>query len=46
VKPYAGVDYRAARTAWLLHSALGQTAEANAAAVQTRALAGERAGTP
>jgi tetratricopeptide (TPR) repeat protein len=46
VQPYVGVDYRAARAAALLHSALGQTADANAAAVQTQALAGERTGTP
>jgi DNA-binding winged helix-turn-helix (wHTH) protein/tetratricopeptide (TPR) repeat protein len=46
VKPYTSVDYRAARAASLLHSALGQTADANAAAIQTQALAGERTGAP
>jgi DNA-binding winged helix-turn-helix (wHTH) protein/tetratricopeptide (TPR) repeat protein len=46
VKQYASVDYRAARAASLLYLALGQTADANAAAVQAQALAGERVGTP
>ena len=43
VKAYVDRDYRAARAAALLHSFLGDTSDANAAVVQARALAGERA---
>jgi len=42
LKPYAALDYRAARAASLLHSFLGESAPADAAGVQARALAGER----
>ena len=43
VKPYVGLDYRAARAAALLHAVLGESADAEAAKAQARSLAWERA---
>jgi hypothetical protein len=42
VAPYVATDYRAARTAALLHGVLGETSKAESAAAEARRLAGER----